>query len=176
MFSHIDRHLNEIVFIKCTNKSCCGEFRSPTVKNILGKSKKLPSPSKNAFFNGHYNTFLQETINGNKIFGDKGQPAAEENKLGTCEICPNYAFKSKTETDRHKSLFHRREKKSTENTRKIICEFEGCDKEFTSQSSLSRHQSSNKHQARDQKDKTKKPAKSKKKNYNTILDMIRQVM
>ena len=62
MFSHIDRHLNEIVFIKCTNKSCCDEFRSPTVKNILGKSKKLLSRSKNAFFNGHYNTFLQETM------------------------------------------------------------------------------------------------------------------
>ena len=168
--------MNEIVFSKCTDKSCCGEFRSPAVKNILGKSKKLLSPSKNAFFNGHHNTFLQETINENKIFGDKGQPTAEENKLGSCEICPNYAFKSKTEKDRHKSLFHRREKKSTENPKKVICEFEGCDKEFTSQSSLSRHQPSNKHRARDQTDKTKKPAKSKKKNHNTISDMIRQVM
>ena len=32
---HIDRHLNEVVFVKCENRSCCDEFRSKVAKEIL---------------------------------------------------------------------------------------------------------------------------------------------
>ena len=59
MLSHIDRHLNEIIFIKCSDKSCCGEFRSQAAKDFLREAMRFPSPSQSAVYKGHYNTFLQ---------------------------------------------------------------------------------------------------------------------
>ena len=35
MPQHADRHLNEIVFIKCNDASCCGEWRSTKSKLLL---------------------------------------------------------------------------------------------------------------------------------------------
>ena len=107
MLSHIDRHLNEVIFIKCSDKSC-GEFRSQAAKDFLGEAMRFPSPSQSAVYKGHYNTFLQETIHTSKRFGDAGQPKAEEKALGSCPICPSFSFKSKTEMDRHRGMFHRR--------------------------------------------------------------------
>ena len=38
MFTHMDQHKNEIVFIKCNNSTCCKEFRSKDFKEFLLKS------------------------------------------------------------------------------------------------------------------------------------------
>ena len=35
MFKYLDRHHNEIVFIKCKDKSCCADFRSQKLFDIL---------------------------------------------------------------------------------------------------------------------------------------------
>ena len=45
MFAHIDRHLNEVTFIKCEKSSCCGNFKSKITKELLGEKKRFPSPS-----------------------------------------------------------------------------------------------------------------------------------
>ena len=42
-------------------------------------------------------TFLEECIDVNPRFGHAGQPSAQVNDLGTCTLCPNYSFTSKTE-------------------------------------------------------------------------------
>ena len=40
-----------------------------------GAEKRLPSPSPNKNLKGHFNAFLQEVLNEEKIFGDEGQPS-----------------------------------------------------------------------------------------------------
>ena len=35
MFKHLDGHRNEIVFIKCKDKSCCADFRSQQLFGLL---------------------------------------------------------------------------------------------------------------------------------------------
>ena len=87
MLSDTVRHLNEITFIKCSDvKSCCGEFRSQAAKDFLGEAMRFPSPSQSAVYKGHYNTFLQETIDTSKRFGDARQPNAEERPLGVVQF------------------------------------------------------------------------------------------
>ena len=74
MHGHIDCHLNEVVYVKCENRSCCDEFRSKVAKEILGTERRLPSPSPNISLKGHYNIFLQEVLNEENFFGDKVNP------------------------------------------------------------------------------------------------------
>ena len=71
MHGHIDRHLKKVVFVKCENRWYCNEFRSKVPKEILGAERRRPSPSPNRNLKGHYNTFLQEVFNEEKIFGDE---------------------------------------------------------------------------------------------------------
>lgn len=177
MLRHIDRHLNEIIFIKCSDKSCCGEFRSQAAKDFLGEAMRLPSPSQSSVYKGRYNTFLQETMNTSKRFGDTGQPNAEKKALGSCPICPSFSFKSKTEKDRHHSMFHRRQKLRSKEVQRIYCSFEGCGKSFGSQPSLSRHQTKVNHRARDKPKATNKSRISKpgKASQSSISDMLRQL-
>ena len=68
MHGHIDRHLNEVVFVKCENRSCCDEFRSKVAKEILGEERRLPLNSPRRNLKGHYNTFSQEVFNKEKNF------------------------------------------------------------------------------------------------------------
>ena len=128
-------------------------------------------------YKGHYNTFLQETIGTSKRFGDAGQPNEEEKALGSCPICPSFSFKSKTEIDRHRGMFHRRQKLTSKEVQRIYCQFEGCGKSFGSQSSLSWHQTKVNHRARDRPKPTNKPRISKpaKASPSSISDMLRQL-
>ena len=80
MHGHIDRNF---VFVKCENSSCCNEFRSKVGKEILGAERRLSSPPPNRNLKGHYNTFLQEIFNEEKIFGDEGQSTAMEKNFGS---------------------------------------------------------------------------------------------
>ena len=99
MHGHIDRHF---VFVKCENRSCCNEFRSKVGKEILGAERRLPSPAPNRNSKGHYNTFIQEVFNEEKIFGDEVQPTAMEKNLGRCDFCSNFSFKPATnKTSKH---------------------------------------------------------------------------
>ena len=143
--NHIDRHLNEIVFVKCEDSSCCSSFRSKKIKEYFNGAVKFPSPSESKQHKGRFNTFLQEHLNPHKRFGDQGQPSAE-NDLGQCAHCPAFSFKSKTEKNRHTGMFHRRQSLNARTREKTFkCSYEGCGKSFGSQPSLSRHQTSSKH-------------------------------
>ena len=176
MHQHMDRHLNELVFIKCNDRSCCSKFRCEAAKDFLGKEMRFPSPSESSLYKGHYNTFLQEAINKNKRFGDAGQPNADEKALGSCQTCPFFSFKSKTERDRHQSMFHRRQNpKSKREVELVYCPVEGCGKSFKSQSSLSRHQTNQKHRARDQNKQPKKTQQTKKTQQSSITDLLRRI-
>ena len=170
MRGHIDRHLNEVVFAKCENRSCCDEFRSKVAKEILGAEWRLPLPSPNRNLKGHYNTFLQEVFNEEKIFSDEGQPTGMEKNLGRCNFCPNFPFKSATERTRHQSMFHRRQKQSADKEWKFRCPFAGCGLSFALQPSLSRHQTAERHRARDLPVQLQK-IPSKCKCHQTISDM-----
>ena len=48
----------EIIFTKCKD-TCCGAFRSETIKRLFNGIIKFPSPSESQAMKGHYNTFLQ---------------------------------------------------------------------------------------------------------------------
>ena len=107
----MDRHLNEISFIKCGNPECCDPFTSALFEEFIKASdKKLKAPTLSSEKDGHYKTFLEECINANPRFGHTGQSSAQGNDLGRCTVCPNYSFTSKTEKMRHMSIYHRRQK------------------------------------------------------------------
>ena len=72
---------------------------------------------------GHYNTFLQEVFNEEKIFGDEGQATAMEKNLGRYNFRPNFSFKSATERTRYQGMFHRRQKQSADKEWKFHCPF-----------------------------------------------------
>ena len=89
-----------------------------------------------------------------KRFGDKGQPNAEEKALGRCQNCPSFYFRSKTEKERHQGMFHRRQTAVRKEIQFLYCQFKGCGKSFSSQPSLSCHQTAEKHGAMDQPQNT----------------------
>ena len=132
MHGHMDRHLNEVVFVKCENRSCYDKFRSKVTIEMLGAERRLPSPSPNRNLKGHYSTFLQEIFNEEKIFDNEGQPTAMEKNLGRCNFCPDFSFKSATERTRHQSMFHARQKQSADKEWKFHCPFAGCQLSFAS--------------------------------------------
>ena len=61
MFKHLDRYHDEIVFIKCKDKSCCVDFGSQHLFHILKSCEfKLLAPTADGTCQNHYNTFIQE--------------------------------------------------------------------------------------------------------------------
>ena len=98
MLNHIDRHLNEIVFTKCTKEKCCEPWISKEVFSFMkdhGMTLCAPTYSKTS--DGHYQTFLKSCIATKHQDGDFGQPSKDLKKLGECTSCSTYSFKSKTE-------------------------------------------------------------------------------
>ena len=67
--------------------------------------------------------------------------------IGTCDHCRAYSFTSKTEKQRHYSLFHRRQKAPTGPPKEtlFVCADASCGKLFTCAASLSRHKKSSGH-------------------------------
>lgn len=127
MFRHLDRHLNEIVFVRCNDRSCCSEWQSDNLQRYLQAFDfRFPAPTFDVIHEGHYDTFLQRSIKQIRLtndsefnFADDGQPLATKAALGSCSFCPMFRFKSKTERERHVGMFHRRQKKrSSEVTKK----------------------------------------------------------
>ena len=112
MHQHLDRHLNEIVFRKCEDRTFCGESRSEEILQHFNNSQlnvKFPAPTQSKECMGHYKTFLQECM------GHEGQPTAVADNLGSCQFgCKAYKFKLKTAKARHMSVFHWRQTKVRE--------------------------------------------------------------
>ena len=113
MFHHLDRHSNEVVFIRCKDRSRCTEWQSSELRDHIAiLDFRLLAPVFETFLDGHFDTFLQqleEKGNGQKC-GDEGQPTAVPNRLEKCSMCYSYKFKSKTEQKRYLRMFHCRAK------------------------------------------------------------------
>ena len=172
MFEHIDRHANEIIFMKCDDRSCCKKWESPGLKEFLKKFKMMLFAPTITTSCGHYDTFLQSSNKVEHVFGSSGQPSVVMDDLGKCDHCPNYYFKSKTERERHHSLFHRRQRVQQQKPRSFVCNV--CEASFRSLSSLNRHKKEKKHTRRDQGIKRKNaetPSRTTK--ARTIQDMLR---
>ena len=126
MLNHIDRHLNEIVFTKRTNKKCCEPWISKEVFSFMkDHGMRLFAPTYSKKSDGHYQTFLKTCIATKHQCGDFGQPNKDLKKLGECTSCPTYSFKSKTEKARYMGVFHRRRKNKVDkpkNHTRSVCE------------------------------------------------------
>ena len=125
MFEHIDRHANETTFVKCQDRSCCEEWKSPHLKDFLSKfGMKLFDLSTTVTL-GHYDTFLQSCLKKENVYGSSGQLSYETNYLRRCNFCPSYHFKSKTG------------KRAQPNPKNFMCAI--CQATYSSLSSLNRH-------------------------------------
>ena len=147
LHDHIDRY-NEVVLVKCENRSCCNEFRSKVAKEILGAETRLPSPWRNRNLKGHYNTFLQEVLNEEKSFSDEGQPTAMK-KIFAGATFVNFFFKIsnwKNKTSKHVPSLT---KTKCWQRWKFHCPIAGCQLSFASQPCMSQHQTAQCHHARD---------------------------
>ena len=164
MFHRMDRHLNEISFVKCEDPTfVLRAFVSATFKYFLktwGMEVRAPSTSQEN--EGNHKTFLKEYLNNNPEHGHAGHPsAAQPDDLGACTFCSSYSFTSQTEKARHTSVFHRRQKKASKGENSHVCNFAGCGQCFRSLVTLNRHKMKSGHTARDIRgknpsDKTKK--------------------
>lgn len=152
LHQHLDRHLNEIVFVKCNDLSCCKKWQSKGILQHFGgiqSNLKFPSPTLSKERKGHYNTFLQECLNESKRYGHDGQPSAAKENLGACSSgCKSYHFKSKTGKARQMSVFHRRQSVAVEQQSAFKCKVNFCGNVFSSLSTLNRHKSQVGHTAR----------------------------
>ena len=145
MFKHVDRYSNEAVFTKCSNVDCCDSWKALDVQSFLNRhNMKQFAPVNSASLSGHYETFLNLSLmeSGFK-YRDEGQPSRDKKTLSTCEFCPSLTIFSKTEKDRHKSLFHRRRKPQQGKPKEFICEV--CSDDFDSSSSLTQHKTAKGH-------------------------------
>ena len=109
----------------------------------------------------------------NLIFGNDGLPEDKSSGLGKCDICPSYLFSSKTEKQRHFSIFHhnenyvQRKKKNPPNHRCTYItedETKECGFLFSSKKKLQHHKRAMDHSTRRkcEADKTPRlPAKKK---------------
>ena len=166
MFNHLDCHLNEIVFVRCQDLTCCGEWRSGSVKVSLAKNEyRLPAPDMSK-----YETYLHSLSESSFGFDYSFQPSVKMASLGKCEICPSFYFKSKTGKVRHVVMFHRRQKRT--HPKKISCDT--CGQIFSSMSCLNRYKKSAKHDTRSLSKETKK-AKRRKTKQRTLNKALRQV-
>ena len=147
MLNHIDRHLNEIVFTKCTNEKCCEPWISKEVFSFMkDHGMRLCAPTYSKTSDGHYQTFLKTCIATKHQDGDFGQPSKDLKKLGECTSCPTYSFKLKTEMARHIEFFHRRRKNKVDKPKNHTCSV--CEAAFSSLSSLNCHKKVENHTAR----------------------------
>ena len=153
MFYHLDCHLNEIIFLRCQDLTCCGEWRCSSVKESLAKNEYcLPALNMSKQYEGHYETYLRSLSESSFGFDHSFRPSVKIASLGKCEICPSFYFKSKTGKVRHVAMFHRRQKRAQ--SKKISRDT--CGQMFSSMSSLNRHKKSAKYDTRSLPKETKK--------------------
>ena len=105
MHQHMDRHLNELVFIKCNDRSC-SKFRCEAAKDFLGKEMRFPSPLESSLYKDHYNTFLEEAINKNVLVMQVNQ--MQMRRLLEIAKLVRLSFKAMTARD-GQSMFNRQQ-------------------------------------------------------------------
>ena len=170
MLNHVDRYLNEVVFVRCKDRTCFNKWSSKILFKHLGQFKfRLPAPTLGKYYDGHYETFLRRCVNKEGKFGDDAQPTANKTALGKCVLCPNFNFKSETSSKRHKTMFHRRQKSAF---READFDCSECGKLFKSKSALNNHKKKKNHITK--KARATAPKNKQKTKQRTINDMFRQ--
>ena len=77
MFKHLDKHRNEVAFMKCEDELCCPEFRSTKLKIYFQKTNvRFPAPTPSSSIEGHSKSFLEEYENDDNTFVNEGQRSA----------------------------------------------------------------------------------------------------
>ena len=95
---HRDRHVNEIVFVKCNDKWCFSNWKYQTFSEFLRICKmRLIALTLSATYERHGNTFPQFCIDDCHEFGDGGQRPVKIKNFVKCPKCPAYHFKYKRE-------------------------------------------------------------------------------
>ena len=75
MFHHLDCHLNETVFIKCDNSSCCLAWQLQVLKSFLANfNVKMFAPTLGSYKDGHCESSLQSCNHQEHAHGDSEQP------------------------------------------------------------------------------------------------------
>lgn len=130
MLRHIQRHRNEVIFMKCSHSSCSHCTQNPVkAKKLFAMLKKMdmkmfaPLSKGNT---GHYYTFKEMCdLEPEKLpTGDMGMPSSVGCDLGRCKYCPAYTFFSKTEKARHLKVFHSYHSKGSKSGQtKYICHY-----------------------------------------------------
>ena len=106
---HVERRKYEITFLKCDKCVRCLEYtsNSPNVKEFMKAHKNKHFESRPCLERkGHFMTFLEQEHCDVEITPNAELPSKLETDLGSCDICPSWAFNSKMEHDRHYSFFH----------------------------------------------------------------------
>ena len=122
--------------------------------------------------------------------GNEGLPSEmnAEHQLGKCHLCPSYSYSSKTEKQRHTSLFHRKQnegkgRRRTANTRaQHVCKYQTpanasggpreCGMTFTSKRKLAKHQREARHRKRGANQKLAGPANKKTRSQPTLQSFL----
>lgn len=152
MLDHLDRKKNEVVLKKCTDPECNHCSGRPVVATKVFSflnERKLFNPMTSDANPGHYCTFLEmcERPSVNDLpEGDEGIPTGS---VGKCGNCKSFCFSSKTEMQRHQSIFHRRPPKEKGTDKRHICRYKiaavdaseerECGLEFPSAYKLAQH-------------------------------------
>ena len=98
MLNHIDRHLNETVFTKCTNEKCCELWISKEVFSFMKvHGMRLFAPTYSETSDGHYQTFLKTCIATKHQYGDFGQPSKDSKNLANAILVPSILLNRKLE-------------------------------------------------------------------------------
>ena len=96
MLNHIDRHLNEIVFTKCTKEKCCEPWISKEVfSSMKDHGMRLFTPTYGKTSDGHYQTFLKTCLTTKHQHGDFGQPSKDLKNLANALLVPRILLNRK---------------------------------------------------------------------------------
>lgn len=120
LFEYVDRHHNEIIFLKCDENTCSHCTKNPVrateVFSFLKERKmKLfyPMPSKN--HNGHFCTFLEMcSKTPEELPNPDSHIPSYDSDLGQCTYCPKFVLLSNTEKKRHFQVYHSKRTSSQE--------------------------------------------------------------
>lgn len=123
MLAHIQRHRNELVYVKCLSENCdyC-TTHPPKATGVFAflqeRNMTLFSPMPSHKYPGHYCTFLEMCCKPapKLTILDAGMPSAA-NGVGRYPHCPAFVFLSKTEQKRHLRLLHPKQGKARKDLR-----------------------------------------------------------
>ena len=111
LLSHVCRHHNELIFMKCESGSCnhCTQHpvRATDAFSLIQHETNMFYPLSSTQHPSHFCTFLEMC---NKKVNEL--PTADQHlpsfnsELGSCPYCCEHVFLSKTEKKRHFQVFH----------------------------------------------------------------------